>query len=158
MPLIRRQSRSQPPLRDCVELRVRIAGEDADYKPPLTCNFFAPRVFPVWRRTIGPCIFITRERFEATFPRAFAQVVSSDEPRTTREEPTVKLFPLPLHKSRSQDSPCASDPYSGFGCAASASRKAVALLLSTTAVPVSTNVGMGGAGAVRQSLKSCTAL
>jgi hypothetical protein len=47
---------------------------------------------------------------------------------------------------------------SGFGWAASASRKTLALLLSTTTVPVSTQAGMAGAGAVRQSLNSCTAL
>src|SRR5215467_3634035 len=48
--------------------------------------------------------------------------------------------------------------HSGFGWAASASRNTLALLLSTTTVPVSTQAGMAGAGAVRQSLNSCTAL
>jgi hypothetical protein len=46
----------------------------------------------------------------------------------------------------------------GFGSAAMASRNAARLLLSTTAVPVSPKLGEGGAGAVRQSLNSFTAL
>lgn len=48
--------------------------------------------------------------------------------------------------------------YSGFGCAASASRNTFTLPLSSTTVPVSTQVGIGADGAVRQSLNSCTAL
>ena len=48
--------------------------------------------------------------------------------------------------------------YKGFGCAARASRNALMLFLSTMAVPVSTNVGIGATGAARQSLNSCTAL
>ena len=48
--------------------------------------------------------------------------------------------------------------YSGFGCAAIVSRNVFTLLLSMMAVPVSTNVGIGAVGAVRQSLNSCTEL
>ena len=48
--------------------------------------------------------------------------------------------------------------YSGFGCAAIVSRNVFTLLLSMIAVPVSTKVGIGAVGAVRQSLNSCTAL
>ena len=42
--------------------------------------------------------------------------------------------------------------YNGLGCSASASRYSLRLFLSTTTMPVSTNVGMGGARAVCQSL------
>jgi hypothetical protein len=58
-------------------------------------------------------------------------------------------------------SPCATTNallHSGLGCAAMASRNTARLFLSTTAVPVSTQLGNGGAGAVRQSLNSLTAL
>ena len=48
--------------------------------------------------------------------------------------------------------------YSGLGCAAWASLKAARFVLSTMAVPVSTHAGNGDAGALRQSLNSCTAL
>src|SRR5712675_1954821 len=50
------------------------------------------------------------------------------------------------------------DLYSGFGCAASASRNVARFALSMMAVPVSTQAGIGGAGALCQSLNSCTAL
>src|SRR6266704_2212435 len=46
----------------------------------------------------------------------------------------------------------------GFGWAVRDSRKTPRLFLSTIAVPVSTQAGMGEAGAVRQSLNSWTAL
>ena len=48
--------------------------------------------------------------------------------------------------------------YCGLGSAAMASRNVARLLLSTTALPVSTQLGEGGGGAVRQSLNSFTAL
>src|SRR5262245_60502726 len=88
------------------------------------------------------------------FPRAVLNSSKTSEvPRTGeglyREAPPF----LP------QDACCKQiPPYRGFGCAASASRNTFTLLLSTTTVPVSTQVGMAGVGAVRQSLNSCTAL
>src|SRR5262249_27097589 len=57
-------------------------------------------------------------------------------------------------RSRLNLSYCRGD----LGCSANALRNATRLLMSTIAVPVSTNVGSGAAGAVAQSLNSWTTL
>jgi hypothetical protein len=84
------------------------------------------------------------------FPRTVLNSSKTSEvPRTGRSF-TVKLLPsfLEIANYYSRRS------YNGFGWAASASRSTFTLLLSTTTVPVSTQLGIAGAGAVRQSLNS----
>ena len=125
------------------------------------------KAFTVWRPKLGKCIFNTTRAARSHLSFELPQkVVSSDEPRTTREE-LYREAPPSLPSASKSNLPAAAkvflnlvsvQNYRGFGCAASASRNAFTLFLSTMAVPVSTKVGIGGAGAVRQSLKSCTAL
>src|ERR1700681_3216751 len=79
---------------------------------------------------------------------------SRSEPSTGGRRSPLLLRDLPVLKSFSN----AGFAHYGFGIADNASRNAARLLLSTTAVPVSTQVGNGAVGAVRQSLNSFTAL
>jgi hypothetical protein len=93
------------------------------------------------------------------FPRTVLNSSKTSEvPRTGeglyREAPPF----LPMCQGPSAKAQRSGRFYSGFGCAASASRNTLTLRLSTTMVPVSTHVGIAGAGAVLQSLNSCTAL
>src|SRR5215471_11671656 len=101
-----------------------------------------PRYGP-WRRL--------HRHFRRLRPGLAAAWQPNAGPSSLLAEPSRAQFRLQISERRSIILIRDYSQKFGFGCSANAFRNVAKLLLSTTAVPVSTNTGSGPVGAVAQS-------